>query len=482
MKTIPGFMLSLILLLFSMESQGQSIIDTIAIQDFEIVPSQPTLAFSGPVIYNSGYSGSNAAPPNSPIGIGGSRAWETTTNSSGLTLVFNNVLIPNYYDSVFAQFRLAAMNLNSSTGGPDDLDWVQFSYSLDGGATYTNRIRIKGAVNNNSFWPYSATGTARLYYQPANEASFQPTNSGLQTTEGYSTVEVVFPGNVSQLQLKITARSSSSSDTWLIDNVLIRGKKTCTNTMAIVNHQSCGTYIWPVNGQTYTLSGSYTDTIPNTNGCDSIITLNLVVKQNSSATISKKVCFSYYWPLSGITYHSAGSYTHTIANAADCDSVITLNLSTTAVDTTISQTGITLTSNQTGASYQWLNCNAGMQVIPGAVFQSFTPGVNGSFAVRVTVDSCARISSCKTIVGVGIEEASSRTSLSASLNPGRGNFLIHYYGTVSGQAYRVCSMSGQVVDEGIVESPVFSLNLGRHPTGIYVLICGESRLRLFVGD
>ena len=36
-------------------------------------------------------------------------------------------------------------------------------------------------------------------------------------------------------------------------------------------------YTWPVNGQTYTLSGTYSDTLVNAAGCDSIVTLNLTM-------------------------------------------------------------------------------------------------------------------------------------------------------------------------------------------------------------
>jgi len=36
-------------------------------------------------------------------------------------------------------------------------------------------------------------------------------------------------------------------------------------------------YTWPVNGQTYTQSGTYSDTLMNASGCDSIVTLNLTM-------------------------------------------------------------------------------------------------------------------------------------------------------------------------------------------------------------
>ncbi len=54
-------------------------------------------------------------------------------------------------------------------------------------------------------------------------------------------------------------------------------------------------YTWPLNGQTYTQSGTYTDTLVNAAGCDSVVTLNLTLsftgidelKQNSAKKLVK---------------------------------------------------------------------------------------------------------------------------------------------------------------------------------------------------
>jgi len=221
-----------VLLIAGLDLAAQLQTDTLAIQTFDTIPvTPPVWTFTGPVVYNSGFSSASAAPPNSPIGINGSRAWETTTNSGGLVLDFANILIPAGYDSVRVRFNLAAMNLTGTTGGPDDLDYVLTEISLDSGATFYGRLRNRGAVTNNSFWPYSATGVAKLYYQPQTEVEFQPANSGLQTTQGYSTNEIVFPGTITQVKIRMTGRSSTSSDTWLVDNLVITGEKSGTTAL-----------------------------------------------------------------------------------------------------------------------------------------------------------------------------------------------------------------------------------------------------------
>jgi len=216
-------------------------IDTMAFQDFEIVPTtaNPVWTFTGPIVYNTmGTSSATAAPPNSPTGINNSRSWESTQQSGGLVLDFANVIIPNIYDSIRVHFNLAAMNLTATSGGPDNLDYVLTEVSLDNGITYYNRLRIRGAVANNSFWPFNAQGVANVYYQPQTEVVFAPTNSGLQTTEGFSNCEIVFPGSVTQVRIRMTGRSSTSTDTWLTDNVIITGENNIVSANTIFNNEN----------------------------------------------------------------------------------------------------------------------------------------------------------------------------------------------------------------------------------------------------
>jgi hypothetical protein len=47
------------------------------------------------------------------------------------------------------------------------------------------------------------------------------------------------------------------------------------NTYSSQSQTAIDSYTWPVNGQTYTQSGVYVDTLVNATGCDSIVTLNL---------------------------------------------------------------------------------------------------------------------------------------------------------------------------------------------------------------
>ena len=99
----------------------------------------------------------------------------------------------------------------------------------------------------------------------------------------------------------------------------------CVPTYGIDSVTACNSFTW-INGITYTSNNtSAIHVIPNIAGCDSTITLNLVIKASSYATDYIIACNSYTW--NGITYTSSNnSALDTLVNAVGCDSIITLDL------------------------------------------------------------------------------------------------------------------------------------------------------------
>lgn len=121
------------------------------------------------------------------------------------------------------------------------------------------------------------------------------------------------------------------------------------------------------------------------------------------------------------------SATYTPSNAIGCDSLLTLNLTIiSSVDNTISNANGTLSANQPGASYQWLNCTNGNSIIPGKTGQTFTPTQDGKYAVRITAGTCTETSACVDFI-MGDDLSSNlveNNSFLLSPNPASTSFTI----------------------------------------------------------
>jgi gliding motility-associated-like protein len=90
---------------------------------------------------------------------------------------------------------------------------------------------------------------------------------------------------------------------------------------------ACESFTW-IDGITYTSSTTtpqYTIAGGSALGCDSTVTLNLTINQNSSNTLNVEACGSYLAE-NGQTYSESGTFTYSIPAQNGCDSVVTLNV------------------------------------------------------------------------------------------------------------------------------------------------------------
>lgn len=165
--------------------------------------------------------------------------------------------------------------------------------------------------------------------------------------------------------------------------------------------------VWPISSGNFYLGGYFSDTtdLDMTAGVYSRITKGntdaFLAKysscSNSSSSFSQSACVSYTAP-DGKVYASSGNVTAIIPNSTGCDSIISIQLTINTVDTSVTQAGQTLTASATGAQYQWVNCANNYAPISGATSNVFTTPVPGTYAVVVTINGCRDTSSCYTIV------------------------------------------------------------------------------------
>jgi gliding motility-associated-like protein len=118
---------------------------------------------------------------------------------------------------------------------------------------------------------------------------------------------------------QVTLNSSQGCDSVRILNLTLLN--TSSSTWNVIE---CGQYAW--NSQNYTTSGSYTFTTLNNNGCDSVAQLNLTIRPIYQVTIDTALCQGESYANNGTTFNQTGNYTIPLQTINGCDSTISINL------------------------------------------------------------------------------------------------------------------------------------------------------------
>ena len=152
---------------------------------------------------------------------------------------------------------------------------------------------------------------------------------------------------------------------------------------------ACDSYQW-IDGNTYTESATATHTLEGqaANGCDSVVTLNLTIKESTRGTDTQTACDSYQW-IDGNTYTESATATYTLEGQAanGCDSVVTLNLtikeSTRGTDT------------QTACDfYQWIDGNTYTESATATHTLQTVNGCDSTVTLNLTINYAVQYYNC----------------------------------------------------------------------------------------
>lgn len=146
--------------------------------------------------------------------------------------------------------------------------------------------------------------------------------------------------------------------------------------------------------------------------------------EKTNSTIYSVVCNKYHSPSGKYVWYSNGIYHDTIPNSGGCDSILTINLNINKIDTGVKVNGDTLSSNAIFANYQWLKCNSQYSPVSGANSQHFIPSTSGVYAVVVTKTGCSDTSACFALIPSGIAENDLQNEMSIYPNPNSGSFNV----------------------------------------------------------
>jgi len=260
-----------------------------------------------------------------------------------------------------------------------------------------------------------------------------------------------------------TLTNAVGCDSVITLNLTIKQSTTYTDMQS-----ACNQYAW-IDGKTYTANASGVQHIlTNAAGCDSVVTLDLTINKSTTGTDTQTACKSFTW-IDGNTYTSNNnSATSTLTNQAGCDSVVTLNLTIENVNTTVTANNTQLTSQATNASYQWVDCNDNYSAVSAATSASFAPASNGDYACIITQGSCTDTSDCFSFNSVGLRAIGSSNSITIAPNPTNGAVRVNF-NTLQERSLRLYNTAGALLfEEANFNNMQFDFTI-QQSQGVYVL-------------
>lgn len=233
---------------------------------------------------------------------------------------------------------------------------------------------------------------------------------------------------------------------------------------------------------------SYTQIISSPNACDSFAHYHFFVTPPPSSSVIEFIhaCQgeNVMLPDGSVVMNVQTSQQLDIAlqSVTGCDSLVNFAIQVTAINADITPSGNSLiTNNISGASFQWVNCNANFAAIPGATTSVFTPTANGNYAVIITTNGCSDTSACFLFTNLSISELNQ--SISVFPNPTNGKALITFENTIASANITVYSGDGRKILETVVEGITkYELDMGPFEKGTYFvrIITEENKQSEFI--
>jgi hypothetical protein len=111
-------------------------------------------------------------------------------------------------------------------------------------------------------------------------------------------------------------------------------------------------------------------------------------------------------------------------SASGCDSIVETTLTVELLDLSVTNNNGVLSSNASGASYQWVDCD-NLTTISGETNQSFEPTGSGNYSVEITQNGCAEMSDCYEVQVSGLASLKDNIDIEIYPNPSKGTIVIN---------------------------------------------------------
>ncbi len=356
---------------------------------------------------------------------------------------------------------------------------LQLTNNTSGGRWGTSSGGAVSTINAAGLLTSVNAGTDTVYYIVANAGGcadtavktlFVKPPPSISPTTGLPTS--MCTGNTAQLVNPVAGGVWSTSSNGMLSAINNTGLITATSPgedtiwYTVTNSFGCSAAAY----STTTINAP--QQIPIT-GLDSLC-VGSTITLNHSSTAGTWTNFN----LSVGNISSMGQYTATMAGtdtvfyqyiSNGCTVQVEKTMKTIEANTTVSQNSavLTATGNQTGATYQWVNCDNNYQPISGATNATYVATSNGRYAVIVDYMGCQDTSTCLTVSGLGIDEIKQANSPVIVVLTNR-QIQINT-GSEKVAALRLYDMQGRLVREASPYSSLVEWNVSDLAAGVYVL-------------
>ncbi len=196
----------------------------------------------------------------------------------------------------------------------------------------------------------------------------------------------------------------------------------------------------------------------------------MICTDTNSATVSyTRSCTGL--ALNGDTFMVSGTYTQTLTNHLGCDSVLTIHLTIELPEAIINVNGFVLSTTKKFATYKWM---LNGKLLEGQTDAQLTVSENGNYQVIVTDESgCADTSKIYVVDNVNIESVSSLQE-QVSIYPNPVSQMLRVYSPVPVDLY-LTGVEGRILLEG---NNTTMLDLGSLSDGVYLLHIKDKKGRL----
>jgi hypothetical protein len=221
----------------------------------------------------------------------------------------------------------------------------------------------------------------------------------------------------------------------------------CTITTEEVSFTICEGDILDFEGEQFTQAGTYEIHTVSEEGCPHIITLFLIVEVAPIVELEETICAGESVQVGEQIFTESGDYNVTLLTTNGCDSIVLLHLEVIDVDNTVTLQDETLTASLSGATYQWIDCDTGLD-IPGATGQSYEVLETGNYAVHVTDGSdCSETSECVFVMITGLSDQLYVNEITLYPNPADKMISIRNESSLVISSMTLISITGQRVGE-----------------------------------